>query len=341
MFNVSLIIPIYNVESYLARCLTSVINQTLSNIEIICINDGSTDDSLTILSDFAKNDSRIVIFDRDNYGLGATRNFAVNKAKGEYLLFVDSDDWIDIDTCKKLYTVAKTNNLDILQAKFDRVDDLGKATYYNFFNSYPTDKVFTGLNFFNAAKPLLSYNWDKLWNRDFFIENKLYNPEGVYYEDLATTFKGYICAKRVMYLNYCFYHYFVNTNSITNIELNRRHIKGRIYQFNAIVELLNKYDLWNHQGIAYSFINHLDVLLTIYVTNKTNNRARKQLKYFIKKERRLFRKKYSAKLIRKTKFSFMILLWFPYSFAIYLKQIWLSLNKVSPKFIKQLVKKIV
>ena len=104
---VSIIVPVYNVEKYLKRCLDSITNQTLKELEIICINDGSTDNSLKILKQYAHKDKRISIINKQNEGLSVARNTGMEAASGEYIGFVDSDDWIDLDFYKKLYTTAK------------------------------------------------------------------------------------------------------------------------------------------------------------------------------------------------------------------------------------------
>ncbi|MBP5469106.1 MAG: glycosyltransferase family 2 protein, partial [Candidatus Riflebacteria bacterium] len=111
---VSLIVPVYNVEPFLKECLESLINQTLKNIEIICVNDGSTDGSLSILEEYAKKDKRIKVINQENKGLPVARREATKIAKGEYLQFVDSDDYIDLDACEALYTYAKLYNSDML-----------------------------------------------------------------------------------------------------------------------------------------------------------------------------------------------------------------------------------
>ena len=110
MPKISVIVPVYNVEKYLARCLDSIINQTLADIEIICINDGSTDNSLEILNDYAKKDSRIKIIDQTNAGLSCARNAGMQIAQGEYIGFVDSDDWIDLDFYEKLVCFCILNH---------------------------------------------------------------------------------------------------------------------------------------------------------------------------------------------------------------------------------------
>ena len=98
---VSIIIPVYNVEQYLPKCLDSIINQTLKDIEIICINDGSIDNSLSILKEYASKDDRIIIIDKENEGQGIARNLGIKKAKGKYIGFVDPDDWVDIQMFEK------------------------------------------------------------------------------------------------------------------------------------------------------------------------------------------------------------------------------------------------
>ena len=114
MFKVSIIIPVYNTEKYLRKCLDSVCNQTLQDIEIICVNDCSPDDSLEILKEYASNDNRIKIINfTENKGVAVARNTAIEQAKGEYIGFVDSDDYVDLDFYEKLYNTAKSENAEI------------------------------------------------------------------------------------------------------------------------------------------------------------------------------------------------------------------------------------
>ena len=115
MNKVSIIVPVYNIEKYLAKCLDSLINQTLEDIEIICVNDGSTDNSAEILNEYAQKDCRIKIINQDNAGLSAARNTGINAANGEYIGYVDSDDWIDLNFYEKLYNAAKDTDADIVK----------------------------------------------------------------------------------------------------------------------------------------------------------------------------------------------------------------------------------
>lgn len=110
---VSIIVPIYNMEKYLEKCIDSIVNQTLSNIEIILVNDGATDSSGKIIDKYAKKDNRIKVINKENGGQGAARNEGIDVASGEYIGFVDSDDWIDLDMYEKMYEIAKEEDLDI------------------------------------------------------------------------------------------------------------------------------------------------------------------------------------------------------------------------------------
>lgn len=117
---ISIIVPIYNVENFLPQCLDSLVNQTMREIEIICVNDGSPDNSLTILKEYAERDDRIVVIDQPNFGVSIARNTALKHVKGEYYMFVDSDDWLDSETCAVVYNYAKQNNTDCLMFSYKK-----------------------------------------------------------------------------------------------------------------------------------------------------------------------------------------------------------------------------
>lgn len=130
MTKLSIIVPVYNVEKYLPKCLESLIKQTLKDIEIICVNDGSMDNSLAILKEFASKDSRIKIIDNQHQGVAKTRNTGIEQSTGEYIGFVDSDDYIDIDFFEKLYNSATKSNSDIAIASI-----LKHKKFFNIYNA--------------------------------------------------------------------------------------------------------------------------------------------------------------------------------------------------------------
>ena len=115
MAKISVVVPVYNVEKYLKECINSIINQTLEDIEIICVNDGSTDSSLEILNDYAKKDSRIIVINKSNSGYGHTMNMGLNAASGEYIGIIESDDFADKNMFEDLYKLAKEYDADIVK----------------------------------------------------------------------------------------------------------------------------------------------------------------------------------------------------------------------------------
>lgn len=183
--SVSIIIPIYNVEKYLSRCLNSLINQTLKNIEIICINDGSTDNSYNILNEYAKKDNRIIIINQSNLGQSYARNKGLDIAKGEYIGFVDSDDWVDLDFFEKLYNAAKDNDCDIAVAGIIRLHNLHKKFHLKINKLCVTRDV--NEKFFLCDVPNLSYIWNKIYKKSVFDKFKFRFKEGMIYEDVILT----------------------------------------------------------------------------------------------------------------------------------------------------------
>lgn len=186
---VSFIIPVYNVEKYLEQCLDSAINQSLSNIEIICVDDGSTDSSYEILQDYANSDSRIKVIKQKNSGQGKARNVALDVAKGEYILFLDSDDWIDLSAAEELYNLAKIDDLDVLIFHAinydDELDCFFETKYYNnaWFPNYFDDKIFTFEDIHDYAFSMSCTPYSKLYKREFIEKNSIRFPLGLFFED--------------------------------------------------------------------------------------------------------------------------------------------------------------
>ena len=149
---ITVIIPIYNVSKYLRNCLESVINQTYKNLEIICINDGSTDDSLSILKEYKENDNRIIIIDKKNEGVSIARNEGIEMATGEYLFCIDGDDFIDKDFFEKFYNNAKRNDSDlVVLSSFWNLD---KRVNKNYHSALPTCSMFIKRNILKENKTL-------------------------------------------------------------------------------------------------------------------------------------------------------------------------------------------
>lgn len=210
MVKVSIIVPVYNVDKYLEKCLDSLINQTLKDIEIICVNDGSTDTSQKILEKYSKKDNRITIINQDNAGLSVARNSGIDIAKGEYIGFVDSDDWIDSDFYEKLYNSAKNNDADIVVASIIRY----RKCAQKYRVKYTNEKVYTDLQdkISACSIPKICYVWNKLYKNEI-IKDKLFTPN-VYFEDVIWLPKVIKCANKIVTVADTNYYYRVNNNSI-------------------------------------------------------------------------------------------------------------------------------
>ena len=212
---ISVIIPVYNVEKYLHVCLNSVLNQTYQDFEIICIDDASTDDSLEILEYFAKKDSRIVIIKQDfNQGPGYSRNCGLNVAKGEYIFFLDGDDWIDFNTFEVLIKKADENDLDLLF--FNEFNFHGKTHEFLFDSSLNDEflikyenKVFNHFDLDKKDLFKLSNNlWNKLYSKSFLDDNDIqFCNENLDYENIPFFYKVMASADRISVINGMFYNY--------------------------------------------------------------------------------------------------------------------------------------
>ena len=220
---ISIIIPVYNVEKYLEDCLISVLNQTLENIEIICVNDGSTDHSLDILKDFAKKDSRIKVYSFNNKGLGSARNRGIKRAHGEYIAFLDSDDWLELDFCEKIYESANKNKVDlVLFNAVEEYDDHKKNRIY--FQegriSNPEDFVFDFKWDSNFVLNTYLIACSKLYKTKFLKENNIEFTHTLF-EDIPFHAKTFLNAKKISYNPTIFYHYRKeNEDSIMNRQKN-------------------------------------------------------------------------------------------------------------------------
>ncbi len=215
MEKISVIIPVYNVEQYLRRCLESIICQTYRNLEIILINDGSTDESLSICEEFVNQDSRIRLINQENRGLAAVRNRGIQEATGELLSFIDSDDYVDENFIENLYECLIKNGADICVSNVQYENT--KTTYYLIKDTYSDKRV---LNRFEIMKEYLNptggignYIVNKLYKRQLFYGIKF--PENELFEDAATMFKILNNVNRAVIEKDTNYHYCLRDGSIT------------------------------------------------------------------------------------------------------------------------------
>jgi len=199
---VSVIIPVYNAEEYLRQCLDSVVNQTLSEIEVICINDGSTDSSLEILKKYAKTDDRIIIINQQNHGAGGARNSGLDVARGEYLYFLDSDDWLELEAMEILYNHAKSGNLDILNFDRFRYDAVMNKKYaYTMYDKSQVPDVYSAENVPDIYKTTTPVPWNKLYKHSFIKEKKIRFQNLKTCNDVYFVYSALALAGRVAIMN--------------------------------------------------------------------------------------------------------------------------------------------
>ena len=200
---ITVVIPIYNVEKYLERCIKSIINQTYKNIEILLVNDGSPDNSKEIMEKYKENDKRIKCFYKKNGGLSDTRNYAINIASGKYICFIDGDDYIENTFVEKLYNKIIEDKSDLAWCNFNLVNDDGKYD----------EIIINDKNIYDFEMPSAC---NKLYNVDIFKKNNIYFPVGIWYEDLATTPRILFSTNKISWVNEGLYNYYFNDKSITN-----------------------------------------------------------------------------------------------------------------------------
>ena len=203
MIKVSVIVPFHNVDKYISKCLTSLMYQTLEDIEIICINDASTDNSKDIVLEYAKNDKRIRLLNVDTMsGQSYARNLGIEIASGEYIGFVDSDDWVELDMFEKMYNQAKLGDTEITMCQAQLYDDKEQRFYTDDYYSLKNLERF-GNNVFSFEETkddILNINvvlWNKIYKREFLNSINVKFEEGYIYEDMLFFFETYLKANRI------------------------------------------------------------------------------------------------------------------------------------------------
>ncbi len=228
----SIIIPVYNVAPYLKECLDSIINQTFKDFEVICVNDGSTDNSLEILNEYAQKDDRIKVYSQENQGSGVARNYGLDMAKGKYIAFVDPDDWIELNHLETLYNTFQKTGVEVIEFDFKTINDITKEIKYCtygqqrknlgckkdlFKNPYFNWKDFSG----SRRLDYRSAVWYRVYTHDFVKTNDLRFSPTWAAEDRLFSYGGLVTAEKIYYLNEYLYNYRQRQGSIVNTKLKR------------------------------------------------------------------------------------------------------------------------
>lgn len=309
---ISVIVPIFNVEKYIGRCLESLIGQTYQNIEVICIDDGSTDSSGVIADEYSKKDDRIKVYHQEYYGVSDARNKGLEKAKGEYIVFLDSDDEADKDYVLKLYNILKDNDLDISQCSLIRVRD-GKQV--NRLEVKEGVRIFDGLQMqwkiFERNRYFTMCLCGKLFKRQLF--EGLSFPVGRINEDESLIYLLMYRSKRVGVIDDYLYYYHYNSQSITEKKYN-------IHRLDSFYMLEEKFAFYREKGLidlanktANEYFSQMSVVFVNGKREASDYKAiKKKAKEFYNKDRKEILEK--SKLT-KTRWIFMKLSYISFSFV--------------------------
>ena len=263
---VSIIIPIYNADKYLRQCLDSIINQTLKDIEIICIDDGSTDQSLQILREYEKRDKRIRIITQKNEKQGAARNRGLEIAKGEYIQFVDADDYIENNTALELYHKCRDNNLELLCFGGCNFDDKTKNKIFS--SSY--ERTHIADNLCNKVIKVSENNWVvqlavsaalTIYNRKFLLKHDIKFPEKLYFEDNIFFVQSIMRAQNVMIVKDKYYHRRVHAISTTQNW--QKYFEDYVAIIDLLLTWLKKENILNNIYASYKN-SYLNSAINIY-----------------------------------------------------------------------------
>ncbi len=260
---VSVILPVYNVGKYLRQSLDSLINQTLKEIEIICVNDGSIDDSYEILEEYKEKDNRIKVIHKENKGTGAARNDGLRLATGECIGFVDPDDWVKPNMFERLYNLIKEKNLDIAMCMPDGYDEKNavNAPFPYFvdanFENIIDDRIFNWRDLSPFSYPMCV--WNKLYTKELFDKYNIEFAEGLDFEDHKVIFGTLLTAEKIFFIREKLYVYRFNREGSVLTDNNRRLI-DHIEIFNIVEDLMkqtNTFNLLREDFLTYKIHNIL------------------------------------------------------------------------------------
>ena len=273
MVKVSVVVPVYNVEEYLEKCLTTLVNQTLKDIEIIVVNDGSPDNSQKIIDKYAKKYDNIHAYKKENGGLSDARNYGIKKATGEYIAFVDSDDYIELDMYEKMYNKAKSGNFDMVVCDLNYVypDKLVRA-----YSNIPTDTT----NIKKAMLNIYPSAWNKIFKRKLL--NNLEFKKGIWFEDVEFIYRLLPHIKTIGVVHEPFYGYLQREGSITRKQDKR--IYNYIDNLNGVVDYYKENDLYDNykKELEYTYVRYIYATFikqaTIFDQDEYNNAVKEAIK---------------------------------------------------------------
>lgn len=308
---ISVIVPVYNVENYLIKCLESLLNQTFEDYEVILVNDGSTDRSGQIAEEYAKaNQEKFIYISQKNKGLSEARNKGMAYARGKYICFVDSDDYVEPNYLKELYACAQIDDADLVFCAFQSVDEHGNILKKVFENGYETQKTY---RVSERKDLLLTQNaaWNKLYKRSIIKENNLTFTSGAWYEDLRFVKKYMFFASKFVYCDKILLNYLIRQGSIMNSMGSKRNIEI-VDAIDEVIAFYKKHDAYEkyREEIEFLAIDHMYIsTLVRLIRAKDRVQEQKIRKEFLQRFPKYRRNSYIIKLERNRKIIFKLLNW--------------------------------
>lgn len=260
---ISIIVPVYKVERELDRCVKSLLGQTYQNIEIILVDDGSPDCCPEMCDEFARQDNRVKVVHKKNGGLSDARNAGLKVASGEYILYVDSDDYIDIDSCERFMKARNNENIDIIvgNAIMEKKDGNELINH----SKIQEGITYTSKKFVEQAikeNQWYAPAWLNMYRRDFLLENDLFFEKGIYFEDVQMLPRVFLVADTIRCMNGIFYHYIIRDNSImTSGKKDAARVRDSISIYEQWFSLFKKINDTELQRYLYG------VLIKYYISN--------------------------------------------------------------------------
>ncbi len=275
---VSVIIPVYNVEKYIRQCLESIINQTLKEIEIIIVNDGTRDNSMKIVEEYIL-DERIRVINKENGGLSSARNTGILAAQGKYICFIDSDDFIEKSMLEELYNIIEEKNFDVVDSDIFLYDDKSYEIKERKNKEYL--KIEKGLTLWEK------YNvevWNKIYRKSFLLDNNIFFEEGIIHEDDLFSIKILSSTNKIGHINRSFYYYRINRlgSIMTNIDLEKK-----LYSLKIITIRIKEFQkALQYDSFSFLMLSILEMQYLIKVCNINKENIKRseiqELEYNIK-----------------------------------------------------------
>jgi glycosyltransferase involved in cell wall biosynthesis len=264
----SVIIPAYNVEGFIEDCLVSVVGQNVGEVEILIVNDGSTDNTLEICKEFEREYENIRVISQENQGLSGARNTGIRNARGKYISFIDSDDYVDITMFQSMMNILSSQQINIIVCGYKSINELREVVYESLQNTKWSDRILNSEEALEAFlyREIPEFAWGKIYKKELFERYKLLYPIDKNFEDGQVTIELLSKAERVYIMSSHFYYYRRRGGGITK-QLNRKNILDRFTQYIKQIEMIKSVEgIKINEGARHRYIKeNIQILSTRYL----------------------------------------------------------------------------